>query len=348
MVPVRKFSTTTSASFTSRLTTSTASGVFKSRAMPRLFRLNSRYAAASPSLWGGQVRDSSPGPVSSTLMTSAPRSARSAPHHGPAMTRERSMTRMPSRERGPLVMARTIPPLAVYIHVSPDPRSGGSAMELYDAMTTTFSGRDFTDEPLPDDVLYRILDRARFAPSGGNRQGWRVVIVRDRKTREGLARATEPAAKRYAAQVQAGENPWNTIDRTKVDAATIASTPPPTRLIEPVLKAAVVLVICVDLKVVASMDSELSRVGVISGASIYPFAWNILLAARQEGYAGTITTLAAAQEPAVQALLGLPAHVALAAVMPLGRPVKRLTKLKRKPVAEFAMLERWGGPPLGG
>ncbi len=220
-------------------------------------------------------------------------------------------------------------------------------MELYDVMTTTFSGRDFTDEPLPDDVLYKILDRARFAPSGGNRQGWRVVIVRDRKTREGLARATEPAAKRYAAQVQAGENPWNTIDRTKVDASTIASTPPPPRLIEPVLKAAVVLVICVDLKVVASMDSELSRVGVISGASIYPFAWNILLAARHEGYAGTITTLAAAQEPAVQALLGLPAHVALAAVMPLGRPAKRITKLKRKPVAEFAMLERWGGAPLG-
>jgi len=221
-------------------------------------------------------------------------------------------------------------------------------MELYDVMTTTFSGRDFTDEPLPDDVLYKILDRARFAPSGGNRQGWRVVVVRDRKTREGLARATEPAAKRYAAQVQAGENPWNTIDRTKVDSATIASTPPPPRLIEPVHKAAVVLVICVDLKVVASMDSELARVGVISGASIYPFAWNILLAARQEGYAGTITTLAAAQEPAVQALLGLPSHVALAAVMPLGRPVKRLTRLKRKPVAEFAMLERWGGPPLGG
>ncbi len=219
-------------------------------------------------------------------------------------------------------------------------------MELYDVMTTTFSSRDFADEPLPDAVLYRILDRARFAPSGGNRQGWRVVVVRDRKTREGLARATEPAAKRYAAQVQAGENPWNTIDRTKVDAATIAATPAPSRLIEPVLKAAVVLVICVDLKVVASMDSELSRVGIISGASIYPFAWNILLAARQEGYAGTITTLAAAQEPAVQALLGLPSHVALAAVMPLGRPVKRLTKLKRKPVAEFAMLERWGGPPV--
>jgi nitroreductase len=113
-----------------------------------------------------------------------------------------------------------------------------------------------------------------------------------------------------------------------------------------VLKAAVVLVICVDLKVVASTDSELPRVGVISGASIYPFAWNILLAARHEGWAGTITTLAVAQEPALRALLGLPPHVAVATVMPLGRPVRRITKLKRKPVAEFVMLEKWGGPPL--
>ena len=54
-------------------------------------------------------------------------------------------------------------------------------MELYDVMTTTFSGRDYTDEPLPDETLYRILDRARFAPSGGNRQGWKVIVVRDRR-----------------------------------------------------------------------------------------------------------------------------------------------------------------------
>ena len=116
---------------------------------------------------------------------------------------------------------------------------------------------------------------------------------------------------------------------------------------ESVLKAAVVLVICVDLKVVASTDAELDRVGVISGASIYPFAWNVLLAARQEGFAGTITTLAVAQEPKIQALLGIPPHVAVAAVMPLGRPVKQLTRLKRKAVEEFATLERWGGAPLG-
>src|SRR5262245_4401336 len=219
-------------------------------------------------------------------------------------------------------------------------------MDLYDAMQTTFAAREFTPDPLPDGTLFRIIDHARFAPSGGNRQGWRVIVVRERATREALAALTAPAAKRYAAQVQAGENPWNTVDPSRVDPATIERTAVPARLTEPVLKAAVVLVIGVDLKVVASIDQLLDRVGVISGASIYPFAWNILLAARQEGFGGTITTLAVAQEPKVQELLGIPKHVAVAAVMPLGRPVRQLTKLKRKTVPEFATLERWSGPPL--
>jgi nitroreductase len=219
-------------------------------------------------------------------------------------------------------------------------------MELYDVMHTTFAAREFTDAALPDATLYRILDHARFAPSGGNRQGWRVIVVRDRATREALAALTVPAARRYAAQVQAGENPWNPIDPPRVDAETIARTPVPPRLTEPVLRAAVVLVVCVDLKVVASTDQGLPRVGVISGASIYPFAWNILLAARHEGFGGTITTLAVAQEPKLQELLGIPQHVAIAAVMPLGQPVRQLSRLKRRGVGEFATLGRWGGPPL--
>ncbi|HEX5817184.1 MAG TPA: nitroreductase family protein [Methylomirabilota bacterium] len=219
-------------------------------------------------------------------------------------------------------------------------------MELYDVMRTTFAAREFTDDPLPDATLARILDHARFAPSGGNRQGWHVIVVRERATREALAAATVPAAKRYAAQLKLGESPWNTIVPTRADAATIEATPAPERLIEPVLKAPVVLVVCVDLRVVASMDQDLDRVGVISGASIYPFVWNILLAARHEGFAGTITTLAVAREPALRAALGIPAHVAVCAVMPLGTPLKPLSKLKRKPVEQFATRERWDGPAL--
>lgn len=221
-------------------------------------------------------------------------------------------------------------------------------MELYDVMRTTFSAREFTNDELPDETLAKILDHARFAPSGGNRQGWKVIVVRDPATKRALGDLSGIAAKRYIAQVKNGESPWNTIDPPRVDAATIEKTPAPPHLTEPIAKAPVVLVICVDLKVVASTDQELKRIGVISGASIYPFAWNVLMAARHEGFGGTITSLAVAQEPKIQELLGIPKHVAVCAVMPLGRPVRRLTKLKRKPVAEFAMRERWGGTPFGG
>lgn len=219
-------------------------------------------------------------------------------------------------------------------------------MELYEVMRTTFSAREFTDAAVPDETLYTILENARFASSGGNRQGWHVLIVRRRETREALSALGQPAAKRYAAQQLAGESPWNSVSPPGVNAATIESTPVPDRLRESFLQAPVVLVVCVDLRVVASTDQYLDRVGVISGASIYPFVWNILMAARHEGFGGTITTLAVAQEPKVKELLNIPPHVAVSAVIPLGQPVKRLTRLRRKPVAEFARHESWDGSPL--
>ena len=83
--------------------------------------------------------------------------------------------------------------------------------------------------------------------------------------------------------------------------------------------------------------------GVISGASIYPFVWNVLLAARQAGFGGTITTFAVPQEPKVQALLNIPSDHAVAAIVPLGRPVKQLTKLRRRSVEEIATRERFDG-----
>jgi nitroreductase len=227
-------------------------------------------------------------------------------------------------------------------------RAGETTMELYEVMQTTFAAREFTGEPVPDAVLFRILDRARFGPSGGNRQGWRVIVVRDRATREAIAALTVPAARRYTAQVKAGENPWNTIDPPAVDAATIERTEPNPRLLEPVVKADVVLVLCVDLRVVAAVDQHLDRVGIVGGASVYPFAWNIMMAARHEGYGTNITTLAIAGEPTLKELLGIPAHVAVAAIMPVGRPVKQLTRLRRKTVPEFTVRERFGGPPLTG
>ena len=219
-------------------------------------------------------------------------------------------------------------------------------MELYDVMRTTFAARQFTGEPMPDSVLHEILENARFAPSGGNWQGNRVIVVRDAATRDQLAKLAEPAAKRYFAQSRAGESPWNAVVPTKVTAEEIENAPAPAMLTEPFRAASVVLVFVVDLKRVAAMDQDLDRVGIISGGSIYPFVWNVLLAARQTGFGGTITTLAVAEETRVQALLNIPSEFAVCAVVPLGKPVKQLTKLRRRAVEEIATRERFDGAPF--
>jgi nitroreductase len=220
-------------------------------------------------------------------------------------------------------------------------------MELYDVMHTTFAARDFVDEAVPDTVIRRILGHARFAASGGNRQGWKVIVVRSRATREALVPLMTPAVKRYIAQVRAGESPWNTINPTRLTESEIAATAVPEAMIRKLTHAPVLLFVFVDLALVASLDRNLDRIGVISGCSIYPFVWNILLAARNEGYGGTPTTFIADREKELQALLGVPAEMAFAAMIPLGKPVKQLTRLKRNPVDAFAVLERWDGPTLG-
>ena len=221
-------------------------------------------------------------------------------------------------------------------------------MDLYDVMRTTFAARQFTDKPVPDAVIHKILDNARFAPSGGNRQGWRVIVVRAQDTRAALPDLIRPTMQRYVAQVQAGEAPWNTINPTTLTDEQIAATEVPEPMIQALTQAPVLLFVFLDLAVAASFDQHLDRVGVISGGSVYPFVWNILLSARNEGYGGTPTTFAAAKEDDLKALLGVPDQYAFATMIPLGEPVKQLTRLRRKPVEAFATLERFDGASLGG
>jgi nitroreductase len=216
-------------------------------------------------------------------------------------------------------------------------------MELYDVMRTTFAAREFTDDDLPDDVLWRIFDNARFAPSGGNRQGTHITVVRDADVRRQLAELGTGAARRYFAQLTAGENPWNSLHPSSVPQDVIDSTEVPDTFVAPLLRAPVVLVVSVDLAVVAAVDQDLDRVGLAGGASVYPLVWNILLAARSEGYGGTFSTMAVAAEQKVRQLLGIPDTHAVAAVVPLGKPPRQLTKLRRRPVADFVTRGRFDG-----
>jgi nitroreductase len=221
-------------------------------------------------------------------------------------------------------------------------------MELYDVMRTTFAAREFTDDLLRDDVLWRIFDNARFAPSGGNRQGAHITVVRDVDVRRRLAELGTAAARRYFAQLMAGENPWNSVRSSGVPQDVIDRTEIPETFVRPFVNAPVVLVVSIDLSVVASVDQQLDRVGVASGASVYPLVWNILLAARNEGYGGTITTMAIPQEEQVRQLLGIPDTHAVAAIVPLGKPTRQLTKLRRQSVAEFVTRERFDGAAFEG
>ncbi len=221
-------------------------------------------------------------------------------------------------------------------------------MDFDTVVRTTFAAREFTDQPVSDATVAGLLEQARFAPSGGNRQGWRVIVVRAEETRVAMTELMTPVAQRYVAERLAGENPYSSITPSRVTAADIRAVDVPPGLLDWVHTAPVILVVCVDLDVVATFDAELDRVGLIGGASVYPFAWNILLAARNEGLGGTLTTFLAGAEPAAQRLLGIPRQFAVAGAIPLGHPVRQLTRLSRKPVTEFAFLERFDGPMLGG
>lgn len=219
-------------------------------------------------------------------------------------------------------------------------------MEHEHAIRTTFAAREFTDDPVTDEALYEILDTARFAPSGGNRQGGHVTIVRDADVKRRIADLSRPGARRYLAQRAAGEMPWNTVDPTTVTDEDLAATRGVGEFVAPLVAAPVLLVISVDLAVIASTDKDLDRVGVISGGSIYPLAWNILTTARSRGFGGTFTTMATAEEPAVRDLLKIPSGHAVAAVIPLGRPARMLTRLRRNAVEDFVTRDAYDGAPF--
>ena len=108
----------------------------------------------------------------------------------------------------------------------------------------------------------------------------------------------------------------------------------------------VMLVLLADLSRLATVDRDCGHYTMVGGASIYPFAWSILLAARTEGMAGVMTTMVVRDEPAVLDLLGVPATHTVAGLLALGHPVRQPTRLRRGAVEEFTTVDRFDGPPL--
>src|SRR5262245_4747171 len=230
-------------------------------------------------------------------------------------------------------------------------------MELRDAMRTTPSTRAFTGDPVPDDVLYEILDDARFAPNGGNRQAWGVIVVRDPARKQRMAELYDLGMREYAAHGRAGVVPFVASEagwrypsqgpsQPAVDLEQARTVPLEQGFPQYLADAPVLLVLTLDLSAVAAVDSGLGRMSLTAGASVFPFAHNILLAARALGYGGHFTSVLARQEPALRELLALPETHVLATMLPIGRPVKEITRLRREPVEAFTRRETADGDPL--
>lgn len=226
-------------------------------------------------------------------------------------------------------------------------------MELYEAMRTTPATRAFVDEPVPDEVLHRILDHARFAPSGGNRQGWRVIVVKDPGTRRQVRDLYVLGWREYTAHVREGLVPFAPREHGRwpgpaVDLDVARETPAPNDLADHLDTAPALLLLVADLHALATVDNGLDRQSIVGGGSVYPFGHNVLLAARNEGLGGVLTSVLARQEPAVRELFGLPDRFAVAGLIVLGRPQKTITKLRRRPVEEFVTVDRFDGPAFTG
>jgi nitroreductase len=231
-------------------------------------------------------------------------------------------------------------------------------MELRKVMTTTPATREFLDDDLPDETLFDILDQARFAPNGGNRQAWHVTVVRNPEIKAQLAELWELAQREDHAFYEAGlvpfvaseaywRNPPGQPSVQPIDLDQARANAPRRSFGTPaslIASAPVLLVVSVDLAKMTAMDSGLGRLSIAAGGSVYPFAHNILLAARDSGFGGVVTTVLVRQEPAVKALLHIPEGHAVACSIPLGRPVREITRLRRNPVPEFTTLDRFDGP----
>ena len=205
-------------------------------------------------------------------------------------------------------------------------------MDVIEAIKTTGACRYYRPDPVPDDVLERLFDAARYGPQGGNRQPVRYIVVRDPQLKK-------PLAEWYLQY-------WNSILEKAARGEYRASSRMlggATHMANHFGEIPVLVVVCAVLGDLARTDADLDRPGVVGGASIYPSVQNLMLAARNEGLGTTLTTILCAFEPQVKELLGIPAELITCATIALGYPERPLpTKLSRAPVSEFVFADRYG------
>ncbi|MGD8415645.1 MAG: nitroreductase family protein [Pseudomonadales bacterium] len=212
---------------------------------------------------------------------------------------------------------------------------------MYEAMSTLRAVRRLKPDPIPEDVLHRILQAAAWAPSGGNVQPWRVVVVRDPAQRRILGDLYRVEWASYGAGARRQLEHMSGDARAKQTRMLAAAD----HLGEHLGEAPAILVFCFNPKHMAITDQDLGRPSVVGGGSVYPAVQNAMLACRAEGIGCTLTTLLCYQEAQIKEALAIPEDWYTCAFMPIGYPVLRgHGPISRRPVEKLCYADRWGEP----
>lgn len=212
---------------------------------------------------------------------------------------------------------------------------------LYDVMSTLRAVRRLKPDPIPGDVLQRVLQAACWAPTGGNQQPWKVVVVRrpDLKTR--LADIYRPEWERYRGGYVKRMEAMEADEQARWGRMLVAGD----HLADHMAEAPVILLFCADFKRMAVTDAKLDRISLVGGGSVYPPVQNLMLACVAEGLGCTLTTLHCLREGEVKEVLGIPEDWATAAMVPIGYPVlKGHGPINRRGPEAMAYADTFGTP----
>ena len=193
-------------------------------------------------------------------------------------------------------------------------------MDLFEAIDTQRGIRYLRPDPVPDELITRLLQAAIKAPSGGVRQGWSFIVIRDQETRRKIGDL-------YRTGTRFVIRPDMTAQERRVYGAA--------QYLEDHMED-------VPVFILACIQADPGTI--ISGSSIYPAVQNILLAARGLGLGSVLTSRQTRFEDEIKRLLGIPEDVVTAALLPIGFPAEgaRYGPTRRRPLGEVAFDDRWG------
>jgi len=206
-------------------------------------------------------------------------------------------------------------------------------MTIYEALYTTRAMRRVKKDAIPRDVQARILDAAIRAPSGGNSQGWRFLVVDDAEIRGQLA----PIYRSCIDML------WETIYAERIAAMAAAPQSPESVEMEKIQRSANWMARHFeDYPLLLFAFAQ----GDPTGGSIFPAVWSAMLAARAEGVGSTITSVMLFKIDEVLKILGVPAGSGweFACCVPMGYPTGRWGIARRRPAHEVAYRNQWGEP----